>query len=189
MDAPKKQERRKHYVNNKKLLEDIITYKEKCKSTGKTLVIPNSIAIDIMRICDHLSYSYKFINYSYRDELVADGIMNCVQAVENFDPEKSNNPFAYLTMVCFNAFVNRINKEARQNYVKHKNFYNAMNGDLLDEIQPQRNKEGISLIEQTDRIIEQYEEKLRKAREKQHGSTKQTTSNSTGDSGSFFKIV
>jgi len=172
--------KRKHYVNNKQLLENILVYKEKCTRLGRELDIPSNIALDIMKISDHLSYSYQFINYSYRDEMIADGIMSCVQGFGNFDPEKSTNPFAYFTMICFNAFVNRINKEQKQHYLKHKNVYNVMNGELLAEIQSsQKSTDGVSLVDSSDRVIEQYEEKVRKAKEKQNGISKQTVSSPT----------
>ena len=39
---------------------------------------------------------------------------------ENFDPEKSNNAFAYFTQIIYYAFLRRIQKERKQTYVKYK---------------------------------------------------------------------
>jgi len=167
-----------HYVDNKKLLIDMAVYKEKCEKAvelGKTKPeISRTIAVDIEKICDHLSFNYHFINYSYKEEMVGDAILSCVQAVDNFNPELSNNPFSYFTQIAFHAFVNRINKEQKQHYIKHKNIYNSMNSELLNEIQyTSTTKEGVSLVDASDRVIEQYEEKVRRIKEKQENKKKE----------------
>jgi DNA-directed RNA polymerase specialized sigma24 family protein len=61
-----------------------------------------------------------FINYSYREEMISDGIENCLQYIDNFDPTKSNNPFAYFTQIIYYAFLRRIAKEKKQSYIKGK---------------------------------------------------------------------
>ena len=38
----------------------------------------------------------------------------------NFDPTKSNNPFAYFTQIIYFAFLRRITREKKQLYVKYK---------------------------------------------------------------------
>ncbi len=73
-----------------------------------------------MKIANHLSYRPNFINYTYRDEMIADGIENCIQYSYNFNPEKSNNPFAYFTQIIYYAFVRRIQKEKTQSHIKNK---------------------------------------------------------------------
>jgi hypothetical protein len=52
--------------------------------------------------------------------MIADGIENCIMYFENFDPLKSNNPFAYFTQIVYYAFLRRIQKEKKQMYVKYK---------------------------------------------------------------------
>ena len=52
--------------------------------------------------------------------MICDGIENCVQYIENFNPEKSNNPFAYFTQIIYYAFLRRIQKEKRQLEIKNK---------------------------------------------------------------------
>jgi hypothetical protein len=56
----------------------------------------------------------------YRDEMISDGIENCLQYIHNFDPEKSSNPFAYFTQVIYFAFLRRIAKEKKQMEIKNK---------------------------------------------------------------------
>ena len=52
--------------------------------------------------------------------MICDGIENCVQYIENFNPEKSSNPFAYFTQIIYYAFLRRIQKEKRQLEIKNK---------------------------------------------------------------------
>jgi DNA-directed RNA polymerase specialized sigma24 family protein len=97
------------------------------------------------------------MNYTYRDEMVADAIENCVSAAHSFDPDKSNNPFAYFTQIAWNAFIRRIQKEKKQSYVKHKNFEHInMFGELSDEL---TNGQKIH-NEYSDELIKNFEEKL-----------------------------
>ena len=72
------------------------------------------------KIAMHLSFRPNFINYMYKDDMVCDGIENCIQYVENFNPEKSKNPFAYFTQIVYYAFLRRIQKEKRQMDIKEK---------------------------------------------------------------------
>jgi len=128
----------KHYVDNKKLLEAIIEYRKKTTEfkAGKHLIkppIPNYIGECMLLIAQRLSYKPNFINYSYREEMISDGIENCVSYIDNFDPEKSNNPFAYFTQIIYFAFLRRIQKEKKQLYIKHKSLENSLIMNTLIE--------------------------------------------------------
>ena len=52
--------------------------------------------------------------------MISDGIENSLQYIDNFDPEKSKNPFAYFTQIIYFAFIRRIQKEKKQLYIKYK---------------------------------------------------------------------
>jgi len=67
-----------------------------------------------------LSYRPNFINYTFKDDMISDGIENCLQYLDNFDGKKSNNPFAYFTQIIYYAFIRRIQKEKKQVTIKHK---------------------------------------------------------------------
>jgi hypothetical protein len=82
--------------------------------------IPNYIGECIMKISNHLSYRPNFINYTYKEEMISDGIENCLLYIDNFNPEKSKNPFAYFTQIIYYAFLRRMQKEKKQTYVKYK---------------------------------------------------------------------
>ena len=119
---PKKKS--EHYVNNKELLEALIVYREKVAHAKENdLVKPritNYLGECFLKIATHLSYKPNFVNYMFRDDMISDGIENCVQYIHNFDPEKSRNPFAYFTQIIHYAFLRRIQKEKKQLDIKTK---------------------------------------------------------------------
>lgn len=130
-----------HYVNNKELLEAMVVYRLKVEKSyklvfGKNLkeqprkergkrwegkpTIPNYLGESFLKIATHLSYKPNFVNYMFREDMISDGIENCVQYIHNFDPDKSKNPFAYFTQVIHYAFLRRIQKEKKQLDIKTK---------------------------------------------------------------------
>ena len=119
---PKKKS--EHYVNNKELLEALIVYRTKVAAAKEAGLpkprITNYLGECFLKIATHLSYKPNFVNYMFRDDMISDGIENCVQYIHNFDPEKSQNPFAYFTQIIHYAFLRRIQKEKRQLEIKNK---------------------------------------------------------------------
>jgi len=120
----KKAKEKPHYVDNKKFLEAMIEYRDRCEKAKsrnrKKPEVTNYIGECFLKIATHLSYRPNFINYTYRDEMISDGIENCLQYVKNFNPEKSKNPFAYFTQIIYYAFLRRIQKEKKQVHIKNK---------------------------------------------------------------------
>ena len=117
-----------HYVNNKEFLQAMVEWNDRCKQAKKEgkpqPPITNYIGECFLKIANHLSYRPNFINYTYREEMISDGIENCLQYVHNFNPEKSDNPFAYFTQIIYYAFLRRIQKEKKQAHVKNKYIEN-----------------------------------------------------------------
>ena len=125
-----------HYVDNKKFLQAMIEWHAACEEKGEQVPVTDYIGECFLKIATHLSYRPNFINYTYRDEMISDGIENCLQYVKNFNPEKSKNPFAYFTQIIYYAFIRRIQKEKKQGHVRNKmiekNIYSpftTMDGD------------------------------------------------------------
>lgn len=118
-----------HYVDNEKFLQVLTQYKKDVRKAKKNKQpkppIPNYIGECFLKIAEHLSYRPNFMNYSYRDEMISDAVENCLMYFENFDPVKSKNPFAYFTQIVFYAFLRRISKEKKQQYVKYKSLENS----------------------------------------------------------------
>ena len=119
-----KRKRSEHYVNNKEFLAALIKYredKEIAEIQGKPKPpIPRYIGECFLKIANHLSFKPNFVNYMFKEDMISDGIENCVQYIHNFNPEKSQNPFAYFTQIIHYAFLRRIQKEKRQLEIKNK---------------------------------------------------------------------
>ena len=117
-------QKKEHYVNNAEFLEGMKAYKKRCRDAKKAGKPPppvdNYLGSCFLKIANHLSYRPNFINYTFRDDMISDGIENCLQYLDNFNPAKSKNPFAYFTQIIFYAFVRRIQKEKKQVTIKHK---------------------------------------------------------------------
>jgi len=133
-----KAKQKPHYVDNKKFLEAMIEYRNKCikaeEKNRKKPDVTNYIGECFLKIANHLSYRPNFINYTYRDDMISDGIENCLQYMSNFNPEKSNNPFAYFTQIIYYAFIRRIQKEKKQMQVKSKLIQNAGVENMMDQL-------------------------------------------------------
>ena len=113
-----------HYVNNRELLEALIVYRAKVANAKENDLpkprITNYLGECFLKIATHLSYKPNFVNYMFREDMICDGIENCLQYIDNFDPSKSTNPFAYFTQIIYYAFLRRIAKEKRQMDIRDK---------------------------------------------------------------------
>ena len=140
-----KRKRSEHYVNNKEFLAALIAYKKdvaEAEELGKDKPrITNYLGECFLKIATHLSFKPNFVNYIFKDDMISDGIENCVQYIHNFNPEKSQNPFAYFTQIIHYAFLRRIQREKRQLEIKNKIlersgydevFYGDDGGDAAD---------------------------------------------------------
>ena len=116
--------KKQHYVDNEKFLVVMSEYREEyLRAKDEDLeppIIPDYAGECFLKIAERLSHRPNFINYAFREEMVSDGIENCVMYASNFNPEKSSNPFAYFTQITYYAFLRRIEKEKKQLYIKYK---------------------------------------------------------------------
>ena len=124
-------------MDNKKFLEALTEYRKQvivAEKAGKEIPqVPNYIGECFIKIATHLSYKSNFINYTFRDDMISDGIENCLTAAAKFDPEKSSNPFAYYTQIIYFAFIRRIQKEKKQQATKYKIIENLDLDSLIQE--------------------------------------------------------
>jgi DNA-directed RNA polymerase specialized sigma24 family protein len=102
----------------------LIQYKSDCndaENAGEELPrVPNYIGTCIYQIATRLATKPNFSGYSYKEDMISDGIENCLLYIGNFNPEKSKNPFAYFTQIIWYAFLRRIAKEKKQMYIRFK---------------------------------------------------------------------
>lgn len=163
---------RNHYVNNKTLLEEMVRYREKVilskQNDTKKPAIPNYVGQALMLIATRVAQKPNFYSYSYKDEMISDGIENCIMYIDNFDPEKSKNPFAYFTQIIHYAFIRRIQKEKKQQYIKIKNMENSfIFSELADHIEGHEADMGVSKSsffdnEITSEFVKNFESSLEK---------------------------
>lgn len=113
-----------NYIDNQKFFKEMLAWKKKvnkAESTGKKIPpVTNYIGTCFMEIAENLIRRPNFSNYAFKEDMVGDAIENCLMYCSNFDPEKSQNPFAYFTQIIYFAFLRRIQKEKKQNFLKYK---------------------------------------------------------------------
>ena len=162
-----------HYVNNADFLTALKDRREqvqKAKEAGLEIpIVSNYIGECILKIANHLSYKANFINYSYRDEMVADGIETSLRYIDNFDPEKSSNPFAYFTQIIYFAFLRRLTKEKKQSYIKNK----ILIENHFDSFELQEHDEDgmydvtySDILQTSEDFVEEYESNIQKKKKK-----------------------
>ena len=146
-----KRKRSEHYVNNKEFLAALTIYREQVElsfiqSYGREPTkqdrstnwntkpqIPRYIGECFLKIANHLSFKPNFVNYMFKEDMISDGIENCVQYIHNFDPEKSQNPFAYFTQIIHYAFLRRIQREKRQLDITNKIIERSGYSEVFDD--------------------------------------------------------
>jgi len=163
-----------HYVDNAALFEDLVKYRNKVveakeKGLDKPRVSEYSGSC-ILLIAKRLSTAPQFINYSFREEMISDGVENCIHYIDNFDPSKSSNPFAYFTQITYYAFIRRIQKEKKHMYVKQKTLQNAHIHGLLNDYQDSDSDAHGGKIdldsEYMSHLVEDFEKKLAEKKQK-----------------------
>jgi hypothetical protein len=124
-----KRKKENHYIDNQKFLEELIEHKKlhtKAKKNGeKPPGVSNYIGQCFLDIALNLAKKPNFANYIFKEEMISDGIENCIMYTTNFDEKKSKNPFAFFTQIIYYAFLRRIMKEKKQLFVKMKCFENS----------------------------------------------------------------
>ena len=122
--AKKKDENSKHYIDNKQFLAAWIEFKKEVNEAKNNEEqrpqVPDYIGDCFIKIANHLAYKSNFINYSFREDMILDAIENCLIYMDNFDPKKSSNPFAYFTQITYYAFLRRIQKEKKHLQTKYR---------------------------------------------------------------------
>jgi len=139
----RKTTKKEHYVNNKEFLEAMKLYRKSVNKAKREKrpkpPVTDYIGSCFLKIANHLSYRPNFINYTFRDDMISDGIENCLQYLDNFNPAKSSNPFAYFTQIIYYAFVRRIQKEKKQVTIKNRLITESNYDDMT--LQPGEDKE------------------------------------------------
>ena len=176
-----------HYIDNKEFYAAMKQWKDQvnnAESQGESKPpVTEYIGKCFVDIATNLAYRPNFINYPYREEMIGDGIENCLMYCSNFDPDKSTNPFSYFTQIIYYAFLRRIQKEKKQNYIKYKMMeITDIDGSVKDNLKVKTNSDNpiadMMRLSQTD--IEKFEPKKKKSKKKQ-GSLDEFLDNENSD--------
>jgi len=104
---------KKKYLTNKQLLAEI----EKSHKMGE---MSPDFAKMIMMLCHRYSQRGEYANYSYNEDMQAFALMTVVKVWRSFNPEKSQNPFAYFTQTIKHAFYQFLNSEKKERSIKNE---------------------------------------------------------------------
>ena len=171
--------KKRNYVNNPDLLESLDKYLKECneaENLGNEIPkVPDYIGHAISQIAHRLATKPNFSGYSFKEDMIMDGIENCLVYIRNFNPEKTNNPFAYFTQIIWNAFLRRIQKEKKQLYIQLKNSQ-----QLLSTSSTYDGGEDVHLhlnvdADYIDHFIQDYEDKLLREKKKKEDKNNDTT--------------
>lgn len=115
----KSQDKSTHYVSREDFYNALVERKKQI-ADGLNPPITNYIGECLLKIANGLAAKWNFRDYTYKEEMVSDGVIHCLRYVDKFDPQKSTNPFSYFTQAMYYMFVNRIRAEKTEQYVKYK---------------------------------------------------------------------
>jgi hypothetical protein len=162
----------KHYVNNKELyavMQQYIADVKEAEDSGSDLPrVPNSVGKALVQIANRLATKPNFSGYTYKEEMISDGIENALMYINNFNPEKSQNPFAYFTQIIYFAFIRRIQKEKKQTYIKYKAFEKSVvfNESVVSDTHIDNPLDNSGTADFRGEFIKSYETSLKEKREK-----------------------
>jgi len=121
-------------VNNADFSQAVVSYVMTANTAKKDDTnipkVPDYVAQCFLKIAEGLSHKSNFIRYTYREEMVMDGVENCLKAISNYNIEAATrtgkpNAFAYFTQIIWFAFLRRIAKEKKQQDIKVKYINNS----------------------------------------------------------------
>jgi DNA-directed RNA polymerase specialized sigma subunit len=119
-----------YYVLNEDLIEEIKNFKKTCKYDKKGKYIQGSGKMNdklgsmIVKIADGLAKKPNFNGYTWVDDMKSSAILTVIKYLHNFDPKKSKNPFGYVSMICYNAFIQYIQYSKKHSHIKQTLYDN-----------------------------------------------------------------
>ena len=114
----------KYYVLNEELIPEIIDFKKTCiyNEKGKYIQgsgkMSNKLGKMIYMIADGLSKKSNWYGYTWRDDMRSSAVLTCIKYIHNFNPDKSENAFAYISTICNRAFIQYITYAKKHGKIK-----------------------------------------------------------------------
>jgi hypothetical protein len=158
------------YIDNKMFTDAVVKHREACflaEAEGRERPqIPRYVAECIMLIARRLANRPNFYNYTYKEEMISEAMVTCCAKICHFNPNVTQNAFAYFSQVCWYDFISYIDYEKKEAYVKAKSFYNAIeeNGSLYEEMEDDEHDITSEFIPYFD--VAEFEKKDKEKRDK-----------------------
>ena len=154
-----------NYIDNKKFFKEMVSWKNKVNKAEhagkKPPPVTNYVGSCFVDIAENLIRRPNFSSYPFKEDMVGDAIENCLMYCYNFDPDKSENPFAYFTQIIYYAFLRRIQKEKKQNLIKYKYLHHLDKDGNFNELLKQ-----FDINEDEDEILKKIEQDNNKIKTK-----------------------
>jgi len=157
-----------HYVDKREFHLLLVEHKRKVEAAlakGEETPRPcDGIGDAFIKIANGLARKANFVNYPFREDMIGDAIENCAMAVNNYDPDRFNNPYGYFTKVCWWSNLRKIEREHKQLYVKFKSMEQAILSESLVEGDDENFQYDAVLLdnEKMKPIIEKFDKKIKK---------------------------
>lgn len=119
--------RKKNYLNNKDLLEEIIKSREQDELTPKALKM-------LMMLADRSSNKLPYRNPNDKEDCIAFAYMDLYRYWRNFNPDKGTNAFAYFTEIAKKGFAKGWNKLHPKKYHGTISIHGHEDGDGIYSI-------------------------------------------------------
>ena len=121
---PVKKRRVQKYLNNARLLEHIALSKvawekakKKCKNPDKmpsaAQCMTEPMIKMIMMLVERYSQRANWRGYTYIDDMKSEAMLSLLNGSLKFNPEKSKNPFGYMTQIVTHSFLTTLDKEKK----------------------------------------------------------------------------
>lgn len=120
-----------NYLSNKNLLTQIHISLKNGKPTNEY------INMWILLINQYASKS-NFNGYTYLEDMKQEALLNLYRTWDRFDPNRSDNPFAYITQCVYTSFLQYIKKEKKHQILRDTIMsYNGLNGSTSFQLDNQ----------------------------------------------------
>lgn len=152
-----------NYIVKDELNQALIDYQAQCaeaEEQGKPIPAPSDyIGKAIMQIAYGLANRYNFRNYTWKEEMIGDGIVAACSAIRKYNPyaetkSGSPNPYGFFTQTIFWSYQNRIVAEKKQSEIKMaylREVTTQLHIDGIDGVTHTIDKEGMLQFLDADR--------------------------------------
>lgn len=169
--------KKKNYIDNQKFYEHIKEYiyeVRRCREKGVDKPrVPEYIGHCLLLIGQNLVNHRWFRNYDFTEDMVMEGVLNCLEYLDNFDPDKYNNPHAYFTMVIWRAFQRKKDKEKKYLYTKFKAIekINVFGSDMNELNEVEEIIQADATVDYMNEFIKKFETSLEEKKRKKENVT------------------